>query len=246
MTIDQKLIDKIRALLAKTEENGCTPEEAESAFAMAQRLMAKHSIEEEALIAAGHDVKREPIINHKVSVRKRDEVSRQRVTIIAAIAAANNCKVIDATDDYDQVWIVGHESEALFVEILASAVLMQYATERNRGWKQWKAEYPFSDLSRFKWVSGFAWGYATRVAERLEKEVEQTVAGEGAGKELVFVGRKALVQDWVDENLSTKKSKARSVSYNAAAGAMGEDAANRADLSGGRGHVAGNGRKALS
>ncbi|WP_158633763.1 DUF2786 domain-containing protein [Tautonia sociabilis] len=40
----EDVIDRVRRLLAKTEENGCTRAEAESAFRMASRIMAEHNI----------------------------------------------------------------------------------------------------------------------------------------------------------------------------------------------------------
>jgi len=41
---NEKIINRINNLLAKTVENGCTPEEAAAAAAMAQKLIAKHHI----------------------------------------------------------------------------------------------------------------------------------------------------------------------------------------------------------
>jgi hypothetical protein len=39
------VVERIRKLLAKTEDNGCTQAEAESAFKLASRIMAEHNIE---------------------------------------------------------------------------------------------------------------------------------------------------------------------------------------------------------
>lgn len=41
---NEKILDRINKLLAKTVENGCTPEEAAAAAAKAQQLIAKHHI----------------------------------------------------------------------------------------------------------------------------------------------------------------------------------------------------------
>ncbi|MGO9180794.1 MAG: DUF2786 domain-containing protein [Candidatus Limnocylindrales bacterium] len=38
-------VAKIRKILTKTEDAGCTQEEAEAAFALATRLMAEHNLE---------------------------------------------------------------------------------------------------------------------------------------------------------------------------------------------------------
>ena len=45
MGANADLIARIRKILAKTEEAGCTAEEAEAAFAMASGLMARHNID---------------------------------------------------------------------------------------------------------------------------------------------------------------------------------------------------------
>lgn len=42
---NEKILDRINKLLAKTVENGCTPEEAAAAAAKAQELIAKHHID---------------------------------------------------------------------------------------------------------------------------------------------------------------------------------------------------------
>lgn len=46
---DEKIINKIRAILAKTVENGCSEEEAASAVKFAAKLMAEHGIEMESI-----------------------------------------------------------------------------------------------------------------------------------------------------------------------------------------------------
>ena len=238
--MSERVITKIRALLSKTEGAGCTAEEAESAFALAQRLMTKHAIEEADLVSAGH-APSEEIIDHRIPLRERDEIRRPKLALFSAIARANNCQVVDATQTHDQVWIVGHESEALFTEILAASVLMQYAVERTRGWKAYQESG--GSASRFRWVVSFAWGYAERISERLAGAVDEAIdeAGEdeGASKELVFVGRKALVQDWMDSNLATVEKKSRPVMVLTGASEAGASAADRADLSGGRNNVRG-------
>lgn len=44
-TKQQKIMERISNLLSKTVENGCTPEEAASAAAMAQKLIAKYHVD---------------------------------------------------------------------------------------------------------------------------------------------------------------------------------------------------------
>jgi hypothetical protein len=228
---EDKIIGRIRKLLAMTEANGCTQEEAELAWSRAQKLMAQHAIDEEEALAHGDGrAAREAIINHRVPLSYRDEIRRQKLALFSILAKANNCRIVDATRDFGEVWVVGHESEAQFVELLAATVMIQYATERTRAWKQYHGS-----ASRFRWVVSFAWGYMERLAER----IEGAKAEAAAGKELVLADRAALVTEWMAENLRTKQKRATPIRVLNDAARAGEEAANRADLSGGRGHVAG-------
>ena len=54
------IIEKIKKILAKTIENGCTPEEAATAAAMASKLMEQHQIDMADLVEKG-EVVRQPI-----------------------------------------------------------------------------------------------------------------------------------------------------------------------------------------
>lgn len=46
MSVDAGLIARIRKILARTEEAGCTPAEAEAAYGLASNLMAKHNLDQ--------------------------------------------------------------------------------------------------------------------------------------------------------------------------------------------------------
>lgn len=238
---EEKVIDKIRKLLSLAENGGATEHEAELAFQQAQRLMAKHSIDEARMALAGVRAS-EAIIKHVVHLGARDEIKRAKLLLIGAIARDNNCRIVDATS-FDQVWIVGHETEAQFVEMLSATVLMQYAVERQRAWGRYSGPE-----SRYKWVNAFAWGYAKRIGQRLKEAQEQVVAeqDDAPGTALVLADRAGLVKSWMDENLSLRQKRSQAVSLSIHAMEQGASAANRADLSGGRNNVGGKSAKALS
>ena len=56
MTNNEKIIDKIKNLLNQTVENGCTEEEAKTAFAMARKLMIKYKISENKIHQNDNDI----------------------------------------------------------------------------------------------------------------------------------------------------------------------------------------------
>lgn len=55
MTNNEKIIDKIKCLLNQTVANGCTEEEAKTAFAMARKLMIKYKISENKIKTNNED-----------------------------------------------------------------------------------------------------------------------------------------------------------------------------------------------
>lgn len=233
------VVDKIRKLMALAEKAG-TPEEAELAFAKAQELMVKNAIDEANLRAEGHSVDAEPIVVHAVHLGNRDEIKAAKMLLYIHVAQANQCRVLDATRGYDEVRIVGHKSSAEFVEMLVANILIQYAGERTKAWRAYQAQYKRYGLeppeSRFKWVNGFAWGYAQRIGQRL-KEMSQTTATKSKGGELVLRDKSSLVDEWMSDNLRVGKGRALRNRSSYGSRNQGAEAANRADISGGRNNV---------
>lgn len=221
-------------------ERAGTPEEAELAFDKAQALMVEHAIDEARLREAGHSVSAEPIVVHRVHLANRDEIKAAKMVLYVKVAEANQCRLLDATRYLDEVHIVGHESSARFVEMLVANVLIQYAGERTKAWKEyqaaWRARgYARPPESRFKWVNGFAWGYAVRIGERL-KEMSSSAASSKGG-ELALRDKSSLVDDWMREHMNVGKGRALRNRSSWQSRGQGREAANRADISGGRNNV---------
>ena len=233
------VVDKIRKLMALADKAG-TPEEAELAFAKAQELMVKHAIDEANLRSEGHTVDSEPIVVHVIHLGKRDEIKAAKMLLYVLVGQANQCRVLDATKYRDEVHIVGHKSSAEFVEMLVANILIQYAGERTKAWKEYQARYKVRGMqppeSRFKWVNGFAWGYAQRIGERL-KETSSTTATKSKGGELALRDKSALVDDWMRDNMRVGKGRSLRNRSSWESRGMGRTAANKADISGGRNNV---------
>ena len=60
------IVAVIRKILSRTEQNGCTPAEAEVAFAMAARKMAEHNLTMEDVRVSEHGEEswREEVVEH--------------------------------------------------------------------------------------------------------------------------------------------------------------------------------------
>lgn len=104
------VMSKVRALLAKTVEAGCTAEEAQSAAYNAQRLLAKHNIDVEELRLAGEEVE-EPIDREFFNPRDWDlpllrQRSSWRELLAATIARAYGCELL-IVEQSNCFWFVG-------------------------------------------------------------------------------------------------------------------------------------------
>lgn len=81
---------KIAALLQKTTANGCTEEEAQSAAAAAQRLMAKHRIDAADLADPGENLQD---IIEDTAWHDGKKCDTWRAVLLMAVGKANGCEV---------------------------------------------------------------------------------------------------------------------------------------------------------
>src|SRR6476659_3483857 len=82
----KRMLDRVRAILAKTLDNGCTEGEAMAALAKAQELMAAYDISEAEL---GHTVETEAAIVHKDD---RDDPYKIKTYLASAVAKFTRCR----------------------------------------------------------------------------------------------------------------------------------------------------------
>ena len=73
----QKILDRVAALLAKTEDRGATEEEAQAAIAKAQELLLKHGLDMDEVDLGGDEKKPEPteddVVKERVPFGKRKD-----------------------------------------------------------------------------------------------------------------------------------------------------------------------------
>jgi hypothetical protein len=88
--ISDKVLGRIRALLAKTVENGCTEGEASSAAEMASRMLSAHNVSMAELEATGATVGEEGRRGRATTARSA--MYDWQINLMSAIAQANFCK----------------------------------------------------------------------------------------------------------------------------------------------------------
>lgn len=224
---DERMLSRIRALLAKAESTEFA-EEAEALSGRAQELMAKYSIDH-ALLAAEAGEREEPD-GRRIAVDNPYE--GPKATLLNTVAEANRCRAIWAKD-VGLVTVVGFPADLDVVELLFTSLLVQASSAMMRAGGK-KDEFGRSRTRAFR--QSFLVSYAIRIGERLaeaathaEQEAvaeweagagmrpEATgsvvggVAGGGAGTDLVpfLAARREAVDDTVDELFGARLTRGR-------------------------------------
>jgi len=233
---DERMLSKIRALLAKAESTEFA-EEAEALSGRAQELMAKYSIDH-ALLAAESGREEAPG-GRRLWVDNPYEAPK--VTLLQTVAQANRCRVV-WSKELGLVTVIGFPADLDAVELLFTSLLVQANTAMLRAGGKLDA-YGRSRTRAFR--QSFLVSYAIRIGERLAEatgHAEQEVAAErraaepplsGNGTDLVpfLAARREAVDDAVDEMFGGALTRSRSVRATDAEGwSSGRAAADLASL----------------
>lgn len=237
MFTQDEMIRKVRAMLDRAEHPATPPREAESASAMAHQIMTKYAIDQAALAAQGLNRSYMDITPHEMKIVFSDNKMhlKQKAMLLHFIALTNRCQcvIIDENEGH----LFGYKEDMEFVEILFWSLHAQM---------QHAANVELREVRKLKDVkNGYAWkrnfflGYADRLHDRLAKQqaniVKETEA-RSSGTELILADRslavKRLMEDYYPELRAGRKQKVS----NGNAFRRGADAADAADISGGRTH----------
>lgn len=226
--VDQRMLGKVRALLAKAESTEF-PEEAEALSARAQELMARHSIDR-ALIAAetgdiGGSAGRRIAVDHPYDAPK--------AVLLTVVADANRCRAIWHRD-LGFSTVLGFPDDLAAVEMLFTSLLVQATSAMVHAGPRRDARGR-SRTRSFR--HAFLNAYAARIGERLREaagEAADRAAADAGGKDLlpVLAARDRAVEQAVDTMFpNLAKGRAGSVS-NYEGWVAGRAAADLASLNG--------------
>ncbi|GAB2859507.1 DUF2786 domain-containing protein [Lentzea nigeriaca] len=223
--VDQKVLARVRALLAKAESTQF-PEEAEALSAKAQELMNRHAFERAVLDADEH--------------RKQTAISTRlwldapyvdaKAHLIAAIARANRCRSVFYSN-MGFVALVGESMDVEITELLVTSLLVQ----ATRAMVAEGSQVTRSGTSRTRsFRQSFLVSYATRIGERLEEA--GALAHDPVEDERllpVLAERSRVVEETFERMFSNITHKSATVT-NGAGWDAGRAAADRADITVGR------------
>lgn len=226
--------EKIQKLLRLAERAG-TPEEAETASRMAERLMTKWGIEEAVLRAGmGENAKPEAIVT-KYGPMLSHILVKARISIMAGVVKGmGNMHTYQVNNGKrGMLAVVGYESDVDRALVLAQSLLLQ-ADHAVHHWSRHDETYKMLTGSQRLYAKRqFLFGFASEVERRLtEMRTEETAATEDVkSTALVLRDRGKEVADWFDNNGPTLRA-GRRLRGGLTGGAAGREAGSRATLGG--------------
>jgi hypothetical protein len=166
------LLDRVRKLLAKAEDEGCTPEEAEALTAKAAELMARYGIDRALLGAIRPETDRPADRKFGFDPPWVDV----KAHLLAALATALRCQCVQTQNDQGamHLHVFGYSSDLERAEILYTSLLVQMARALA------KQAAPGYGNSVKAWRRSWMLGYCAAVVARVRAAEEAAVATAGA------------------------------------------------------------------
>jgi Protein of unknown function (DUF2786) len=180
--IDERVLSRIRALLAKAESS-TFPAEAETFTAGAQSLMARHSIDH-ALLAALDQSSSEETTGCRIGID--NPYAEPKAMLLGVVAEANRCRTVWSRD-LGFSTAIGFPADLDAVELLFTSLLVQATTAMMHAGSRADG----SGRSRTRsFRQSFLTAYASRIGHRLAETTRTQstkAATEPAGRNLLPV-----------------------------------------------------------
>ena len=166
--IDARLLDRVRALLAKAEST-TYPAEAEAYTAKAQELVTRHSLDEALLVARAGDAAVVPFAR-RIGVDHPYE--GEKASLLAAVARANRCHAV-WSPELGFATVFGFDADIDAVDLLHTSLLVQ----AHRAMAQTEPPGGKAGRARLKaFRQSFLVAFAARIGERLAGAAEAALA----------------------------------------------------------------------
>jgi hypothetical protein len=190
-TVDARLLDRVRALLAKAESTAY-PAEAEAYTAKAQELMTRHSLDEAMLPPRSGGTAVVPFAR-RIGVDHPYEA--EKAALLDAVARANRCHAV-WSPELGLVTVFGFDADIDAVDLIYTSLLVQgdraMARTEPPGGKAGRAK-----LKAFR--QSFLVAYTSRIGERLTEAAGVALAdgtvADGSALLPVLASRDEQVRD---------------------------------------------------
>lgn len=222
----QKLLDKIKALLSKTVDNGCTEAEAMSALSMAQAMMDAYEITEDEI----NQTKQESAI--RAEMKDMRDPYNIRAYLIVCISKFTNTKTwrSEYCSRKFKYNFVGLQSDVDFAIWLTETLTMFVQRElKTYIWSNGHTSLEPSMKRRV--INGFVHGCVARINQRLKELMEQgKVHKTDNGNALVVVKNELIERKMQELGLRLRNSRSRRSNIEPNAYGAGKAAGNRASF----------------
>ncbi len=194
--MDADLLDRVRKLLAKAEDEGCSPAEAEALTAKAAELMARYGIDR-ALLGALHPETDQPANRVFTLANPWGDVKRH---LLAGLALALRCQCVQTrSPEGTRLHVFGYTSDLERADILFTSLLVQMA----RALAQ--QVVPGSGGTARAWRRSWMLGFATAVVTRVRAAEEAAVAASGSVSGTESAGGQSAALVLADRSLVVRR-----------------------------------------
>jgi hypothetical protein len=235
MNDNNDLLERVRKLLAKAEDEGCTPSEAEALTAKAAELMARYGIDR-ALLGALHPETDKPADRVFNLPNPWGDV---KLHLLAGLAGALRCQCVQtrapAGAAGTRLHVFGYTSDLDRSDILFTSLLVQMARALAREYVPGSGGE--ARAWRRSWMLGYAGAVVTRVRAAEEAAVTAATAPAAGGADtpgqsaaLVLADRSLVVRRQV--SAAYPRLRKTRVTYSGGGYRDGHAAGQRADIGG--------------
>jgi len=189
--VQADLLDRVRKLLAKAEDEGCSAAEAEALTAKAAELMARYGIDR-ALLGALHPETDKPGDRVFTLANPWGDIKRH---LLAGLATALRCQCVQTqTEQGTRLHVFGYSCDLERADILFTSLLVQMA----RALAQQAVPAGGARAWRRSWMLGYCAAVVARVRAAEEAAVASAPAAApeagGSSAALVLADRSLVVR----------------------------------------------------
>lgn len=189
--MNDSMINRIAALLAKSESSGYGPE-SDAYLSKAQELMTRYSIDTAMLRSHDRNAYSEIVVIDVVLTKPNGRSLSRFNALLSAVALPNSCKAF-SIGKTGAAKIVGFPEDAQRVLDVYLLLSLQMQTECNRRMKT-KLTNEHGSTYRAAFYAGFASAIFARLTQAAAESTEQATSEYGTSMALVLTNKVGLIE----------------------------------------------------
>ena len=184
MSVEEKVLDKIKALFRMAEHPNSNPNEAAVAMEKATKLLLEHNLSRASIDVGTGAVLDASVISHMDFTEQRNNFSWS-ASLLSCIARHNLCKVVQSEKE-SKIHIFGNSSNRDVVIEMYVWVRLQLQVMADTAWSSY-----IGPQTKAKYLYEFYFGAINIINDRLKKPYQE-FTGTPGGNALVVYNDRAL------------------------------------------------------